>query len=87
MMSHSSSAWFREGVTFSKLSRMSMSSTVVNPLAICKHLPIGLVVLGPYMVCERSVNSIYFVFGSVQRLVHSSEDALHYGVVVTVFFA
>ena len=70
MISHSSSAWFREGVTFNRLSRMSVNSTVVNPLAICKHLSIGLVVLGPYMVCERGVNSVYFVFGSVQRLVH-----------------
>lgn len=64
-----------------------MSSTVVNPLAICKHLSVGLVVLGPYMVCERGVNSIYFVFGSVQRFVHPSKNALHYGVVLTVFFA
>ena len=38
------------------------------------------------MVCERDVNSVYFVFGSVQRLVHPSEDVLCYGVVVTVFF-
>jgi hypothetical protein len=59
----------------------------VNPLAICKHLSVGLFVLGPYMVCERGVNSIYFVFCSVQRFVHTPQNALYHLVVGMVFFA